>query len=519
MVGGKFMKKRLIGLFIAFVLIIVMASGCGGGSSDTVNNDSGDDSKVSESEIRDDVNIVLEADIATLDPQMSASTCDIQVFINIYDTLVDIDDDGNFIGNLSENWDISEDGLSYTFYLRKGVKFHNGEELKASDVVFSFNRGKESPYLEGQLVAIKDVEAIDDYTVKINLNYSYAPLLLALYDQVQILNEKAVTEAGDSYGEHPIGTGAYKFVSHNIGEKVVLERFDDYFKGKAPIKNVVFKVITDENTALIALETGDADFSYKIPMISVPSVMGNKDLATYEIDTVRLNYVLMNTEQAPFDNVKLRQAINYAIDKYTIVQVAEEGMGEVTDSIFSPDIFGYSDIDGYEYNPEKAKELLKEAGYGDGLTLTFKTLDGIYKKAAEIIQENLRNVGITVNIEVEEKNAYIQDLVSGNYEFGNIGVSVGKDADQYSIVFMSGEQANFSKYSDEELDNLFAKGRETIDKTRRLEIYKEVAQKISDEAVIVPLYYPKIICVSRSKLDVGYIDPQEHTKVYYMNWK
>lgn len=513
------MNKKVISLILVFGLVLGVFFGCADTKSNSENEESNNGDGVSIKDRRDDVILVLETDIATLDPQMSASGADLDVFINIYNSLIDIDENGDFIGELAEYWEISDDELVYTFYIREDVKFHNGEELKASDVVFSFNRGKSSPYLEGQLLAIKDVVAIDDCTVRINLNYAYAPFLLSLYDQMQILNENAVLEAGDLYGEQPIGTGPYKFVSHSIGNEVVLERFDDYYKGPAPIKNVTFKIITDSNTALIALETGDVDFTYKIPMISVPSIKENKDIQTYEIDTIRLLYVLMNTETEPFNDIKLRQALNYAIDKLTIVQVAEEGMGEVTESIFSSDIFGYSEIKGYDYNPEKAKKLIKEAGYEDGLTISFKTMDGVYKKAAEIIQENLRNIGVTVNIEVEEKNAYIQDLVSGNYEIGNIGVSVGKDADQYSIIFMSGEQANFSKYSNPELDQLFSEGRETTQNNERIKIYKEVAQFISDEAIIVPLYYPKVICASQKGLKVGYIDPQEHTKIYEMYWE
>lgn len=512
------MKRNCFNLALMLVLISSILFGCTNSDSEmkeTVGNGTTENTQ----DKKENIVLVLDNDIATLDPQMSASGVDLQVFINIYDSLVDIDSEGNFVGNLAESWEVSEDGLTYLFNIRENVKFHNGEILTASDVAFSFNSAKSSPYLEGQFLAVRDVEVIDEYKIRVNLNYSYAPFLLSLYDQLLILNEKAVTESGDSYGENPIGTGAYKFVSHSIGEEVVLERFDDYFKGSASIKNVIYKIITDNNTALIALETGDVDFAYKIPMISVPAIIENDEINTFEIDTIRLLYVLMNTEKEPFNNLKLRKALNYAIDKDTIIQVAVEGMGSVTNSIFSPDIFGYSEINGYEYDVEKAKVLIKEAGYSEGLTLTFKTMDGVYKKIAEVVQENLRNVGIVVEIEVGEKNAYIQDLVTGNYEFGNIGVSVGMDADQYSIVFSSEEQANFSKYSNEKLDELFAVGRKTIEKEERIKIYNEVAQTISDEAVIVPLYYPKTICAARSGLHVGHIDPQEYTRVYDMFWE
>jgi len=509
------LKKNIYLLILSLVLSMLVGCGSKGattGESKDVANSKGD--------AKDSVTLVLDADIATLDPTTSASMQDLRVYSNIYNTLITKDESDNFAPVLAESWDVSDDGLTYTFHLKKGVKFHNGEELKASDVVFTFNSAKESPYLEGQVIAVKDAVAVDDYTVQINMSYPYAPFLLSIHDTIYILNEKAVKEGGENYGENPVGTGPYKFVKHDIGEKVVLERFDDYFNGQAPIKNVEFKVITDLNTSLIALETGDVDFIYEIPMISAESVKANKDLDAHEYDSIQLSYVLMNTEKEPFNNKLLRQAINYAIDKDTIIQIAAEGMGNKTEGVLSKDIFGYSeDVKGYKYDIEKAKDLLTKAGYPNGLEITFKTMDGTYKKAAELIQENLRAIGITVKLELEEKNAYIQDLVSGNYEFGNISVSVGKDADFYALLFRTGEQANFSKYSNADVDQLFEKARKSNDNAIRLEDYKKVMQMISDEGVIVPLYYPINICASKVMLNVGIIDPQGYTHVVDMSWK
>jgi peptide/nickel transport system substrate-binding protein len=501
-------KKLIYGLIFTFLLTMVTA----GGVNPAVAN-----AKTSKA-VKDKVTLVLGGDIATLDPQKSASTEDYRVFANIFDTLIKVDKSGKFIPSLASSWKISKDGKKYTFTIRKGVKFHNGIELTASDVVFTFERAKKSPYMAEQVAEVGTVKAIGNYVVEINLKHVYAPFLLSL-DTIDVLSEKTVNAAGAKFGEKPIGTGPYKFVSHSIGQKVILVRNDNYFKGKASIKNVEFKVITDENTALIALQTGEVDFSYQIPVISKQTIANDKKLAIHEFNGLNLTYVLMNNSVKPFNNKLVRQAMNYAIDKESIVLVAEEGMGTVTQSIFSKDVFGYSNIKGYEYSPEKAKALLTKAGYPNGFKITFKTMDGPYQKAAQRIQEDLRKIGVTVDIVSGEKNAYIQDLVKGNYEMGNISCSLGKDADFYGIVFKTGEQANFSKYSNPKVDSLFKAGKATTDVKQRLKTYASVAQLLSDDGAIVPLYYPKTMFVGKSDLKIGLIDPVGIIYVYEMSWK
>ena len=207
------------------------------------------------------------------------------------------------------------------------------------------------------------------------------------------------------------------------------------------------------------------------------------------------------------------------MDKDKVITVATEGLAAKTDSIFSKDIFGYSEIKGYEYNTEKAKQLLTQAGYPNGFTVTFKTLEGPFNKAAQSVQEDLAKIGITVKIEVGEKNAYIQALQKGDYAMGNISVSVGSDADYYDMLFRTGMQANFSKYSNKKVDELFTSGKGITEKEKRLEIYKQVAQAISDDAAIVPLYYPKSLYAGNANLNVGYIDPIGITYVNEMSWK
>lgn len=500
------MSMRKLSLLLTLVLIIGMISGCG---TNTVTT--------SIAPTKDSIKLVLENDIATLDPLQSASLVDNRVFTNIFETLVKVDESNKILPVLAESWEISGDQKTYTFKLKKGVKFHNGEELKASDVVFTFNQGMKSPYQANRVGSVKEAKASGDNTIQVELKASDATFLLSL-TEFYIHNEKAFVEGGKTYGEHPIGTGPYKFVKHDAGQRIVLGKFDGYHGKPAPINNVEFRVITDLNTALVALETGEVDFLYNIPKISKQDIAKNPKLSLHQYNSIRLYYVLMNTLAEPFKNQLVRQAMNYAINKESIVQVAEEGMGTVTKGIFSKDIFGYSDINGYKYDPQKAKGLLAEAGYPDGFKVTFRTMDGEFKKAAEIIQENLRAIGVTADIQVSEKNAYIQDLVKGNYQMGNLAVSSGKDVGLYSVIFKTGQQGNFSKYSNPVADQLFDKGKTTV-REERLAIYAQLAQTLSDDAVVVPLYYPIGVTAGLADLKVGYINPTGILSVADMSWK
>ena len=516
------MKRKNLIYVLVLTLLLSLLAGCGGNEKTVqVNepNETGGGVEEPSKPVKDSVIIAIGADIATLDAHFSASATSYEVFINLYDPLIELDEvSREFVPCLAEDWEIGEDNATYIFKLKKGVKFHNGEELKASDVVFSLNRAKTSPYQASQTSQIKDVTEIDEYTVQVTVTEPFAPFLLSM-SYISILNEKAVTESGEAYGENPVGTGPYKYVRHDIGERVVLERFDEYFRGPASIKNVEYQVITDANTTVIALETGEVDFAYVIPMISRQSIVDNPELTTHEFESITFNYSIMNNEIEPFNNLLVRQAINYAVDKEAIIQIAEEGMGKVTDSIFNKHIFGYSEnVKGYEYNPEKAKELLAEAGYPDGFEITLKTMES-QKKVAQIIQEDLNKIGITANVEVCEKNAYIQDIIGGNYEMGNLGITVGTDAEFFSIAFHSTGGLNVSKYNNPRVDALFEEAKTILDKNERIARYEELSQILVDDAVVVPLYFPTKAYAAHKDLKIRYIDSGGTAKLIDMSWQ
>lgn len=513
------MINRKIIYVIVLTLLLSLMAGCGQ-SLKTVQSDNPNETNVgTEEQLKDTVVLDLLFDISTLDPHYSAATYNERVYTNIYDTLIRVDKSGEFVPWLAENWEISEDKLTYTFNLKKGVKFQNGEELKASDVVYTIKRAKESPYMASQTEQIKDIVAIDEYTVQIILKKPCAPFLLIISFQ-NILNEKAVIKAGEDYGENPIGTGPYKFVRHDIGQRVVLESFEDYFQGSAPIKNVEFKIIGEATTAMIALETGEIDFTFNVPMIARKSIINNPKFMTHEVETVHLNYMIMNNEAEPFNNKLVRQAMNYAINKEAVIQIAAEGIGEKAKSILNKFTFGYSEnIKGYAYDPEKAKQLLAEAGYTDGFETSIISIGGATQKIVEVVQENLSNIGVTAKIEMLEANAGIQDIKSGNYEMSYMGMTLLQDADDHSLCYHSTGDFNVSRYNNPRVDELFDEARTILDRSERSERYEELLQILEDDAVVVPLYFTTRVYASNKDLKIGHIDAMEVVRIADMSWK
>jgi peptide/nickel transport system substrate-binding protein len=504
------MKKSAI-YFLVFVMLMAVLTGCGSGDGDSGDASKGESAK-------DSIILAISADMASLDPLNSSLETDHYIWSGIFDTLV-IDVDGEILPSLAKSWGISDDGLTYTFHLEEGVKFHNGEELKADDVVFSIKAAKESGYISGYVDQVSDAVAVDNYTVETILSSPNAAFLLAL-TKVPIENEKAVNEAGENFGQQPIGTGPYKFVRHDVGESIILERFDDYFQGPASIKNVEFRVISDDNTAAVALKSGDVDYLYRVPVTSIPGMESDPNFSVHYFDYASLFMVLMNCTAEPFDNVLVRQAINYAIDKDPIIQGVEEGYAKQADGAFGEMIFGHSaDVKGYTYDIEKAKELLAQAGYPDGFTVTYLTLSaGPLRKSAEILQEQLSKIGITVEIDSREATSAITDLRNGNFQIATIQNAFPPDAENWKLLYASESGLNWSFYKNPKVDELFLSGAATTDTAERLAVYKEVAQLLNDEAVVAPLYWKVGVEIGKSDLQVGYIDTSGIPKVAEMSW-
>lgn len=502
-------NKRFLMIVSAVMIFALALTGCGQGGGEDVAAE------------KEELVIAQGADAKSLDPHGTNDQPSSRVSKQIYDTLVVTNTDMELKPGLAEEWNQVDD-KTLEMKLREGVKFHNGEELKASDVKFTFERMLESDKVNHIVEAIDKIEVVDDYKIRIITKEPFGPLLAHLsHTASSILNEKAVTEAGDDYGQKPVGTGPYKLVEWAAGDKIVLEKFEDYYRGPAEIKRVIFKNIPEGTNRAIGLETGEIDIAYEIEPIDKDRVANDENLQLIEDKSLSMDYIGFNTQKAPFDNKLVRKAVNHAINIDQIIEVVQNGAADRANSPIGPKVFGYNaDIELYDYNPEKAKELLAEAGYENGFETTIWTNDNpVRKQIAEITQAQLKEIGIDAKIEMLEWGSYLDRTAAGEHDMFILGwVAVTADAD-YGLYAMfhsadTGSAGNRSFLKNDEVDRLLEEGRVAVDVSKREDIYKQAQEIIVDEAPATLLYY-KTQNAGAQKYVKGFkLHPAGHHSVY-----
>lgn len=507
-------KRISVALLLVFSLMLTTLAGCGGGSS---ANDGE----------RTDLNYALSAEPNSLDPMAIAMMSTFTVTYAIYDNLVEADVDGNYVPSLAEKYEISDDELTYTFYLRQDVKFHDGTPMTADDVVYSINRTIEKGWAFDMTAAIDRVEKVDDYTVNLILSKPFGAMIGSLASPYFSIMSKAYAEANgeDAVERAPMGTGAYKFVEWVSGDHIKVEANEEYFGGAPSIKEITFKPITDKNTGLVALQAGETDVFLNINNSDIETVKEDENLAFYSTDLAAVLSLNMNIEKAPLDDVKVRQAINYAINRDNIIVGALEGNGTIANSAIPPTCDGYSDkVAGYEYNLEKAKSLLQEAGQ-ENLSLTIKIKeDAKVQKVAQIVQSDLKQAGIDVEIEIMEGGAYSTAVYAeGDYEM-TISSWCAMFTDAYSLLYSQyhkdcyGSTGNITHVVSDELSQ---KLEDAATKTgdEKIAAYEDVAQDIHDEAYVASLVYEQTTITTNANLQGVEADALGVYKVKRFSWK
>lgn len=434
--------------------------------------------------------VVMGADARSLDPQRTNDQPSARVMKQIYETLMHQTEDLEIQPGLAESYEVVSP-TEFIFTLKQGVKFHNGEELTSHDVKYTFERMREINAPAAFLVAALDrVEVIDDYSFKMVLNFPFGPFIAHLgHPATAIINRKAVEAAGEDYGRNPVGTGPFQFVEWRSGDAIVLERYDDYHKGPAMSERIRFRFIAEDTNRAIALETGEADIIYDVGPNDFAGLEANDALTTYQTVGLTTFYMGFNAEKKPFDDVRVRRAINLALDVELATEVAFQGYASAAKGPLAPTVmFANQELPGYGYDPEEAKRLLAEAGYADGFTTSIWTNDNpIRIRYAEIFQEQLDQVGITTRIEIMEFAPYLDRTAQGEHDMFMLGwVAVTGDADYglYSLFHSSqfGDAGNRTFWGNDEVDRLLDLAKESPDFAEREAAYARAQEIIFEEA-------------------------------------
>ena len=445
-----------------------------------------------------------------LDPHITSAMSSFQILENILDTLVTLDADQNIVPALAESWEVSDDNLQWTFYLRDDVVFTNGRSMTAEDVVYTYDRMLDPETGSGNawmLAGVEDVSALDDYTVQFTLEAPNPALLskLAMNKAVGIIARESVEDG--TINTTPIGTGPFKISDFQPGVRVLLERNEDYWQEGLPYLDAVdIRIITDDTVRRTALITGDVDWVFAVPLQGVDELKGRDDVIVDDVPAGAYYYLGVNLESGPLADGQVRQAIAHAINRQNIAAAAAFGHAEVTqDPIPSSSVwhFGYAP---YDYDPERSRTLLAEAGFEDGFEIEIMPTTELEHtiRMAQVIQSDLAAVGIQATIRTLEWAEWLEEQGDGNYDTYVCSWNGLVDPDDFFYAqHRSGEIFNFTGYSNPSVDELLDAGRATADVDERRDIYAEVNRAIVDDAPYIYIYNPLNIQAYRPEVQ-GY---------------
>lgn len=476
------------------------------------------------------------SEVANLNPHIQPRTPDSNVQYMIYSFLVMPDEQLNYVGDLAESWDISEDGTVYTFHLREGVKWHDGEDFNADDVVFTltalanpnYNGGSDgrvlsivgaADYQAGNADSVSGIKKVDDYTVEITLDSPNAAFLSNMYTCIlpeHILgSEDPATWGQDDFNRAPVGTGKYKFVEWKSGQYIQLERNDDYYGTLPSIKDVTVK-FGDDTTLVASLLNSEIDVLYNLPATEIENVEIMDGVSVYNYEQMTVTYIGLNQLVDSLSDLRVRQALAHGIDKQKIINtVYGEGNAYICEDVFPTNHWSHSEtVTTYEYDPEKSKALLEEAGYtmndstgyyekdGQTLHLTYdmsSSTDG--KSVAAMIQQQWKEIGVEMEV-IEQDFATLaytkllpgeatEETTADSFQCYTLGFGVEADPQEYNEYFSTSTGAgswNFIHYSNPEVDELFKQQLLLTNVDERAECFHKIADLISQDLPWIPLY-------------------------------
>ncbi|MGC9333715.1 MAG: ABC transporter substrate-binding protein [Anaerolineae bacterium] len=443
----------------------------------------------------------------------------------LYDPLVFQDNDGNIGPGLAERWDISEDGTEYTFYLRQGVTFHNGEAFTADDVIatWEYGKGEGSAWPDRYSIA-ETVEKIDDYTVKITTDGPKPLLLITMHDFWSIIPDEYMAAVGvDGFQENPVGTGPFMFVEWVKGDHITFQANPNYWReGMPKVETLIFRPVPESSTRVAAIQTDEIDVIQRLSAEEAQGLLGAEGVRVIKYPVARIFYIAFNNLTSgvglPTEDAKVRQAMNYAVDVDAIIDALFSGFGKRAAGYVATDEMGYGIVEPFPYDPDKALDLLAEANYGDGFEMDMACPAGAYgsfEEVCEAIAGYLGEVGIQINLEIMESGQY-WDL-EANKElpplFGDSWADESGEAYNRLRGALGGWDAPYSAWSDPEIDRLLDEISAEVDIAERTALYEELQVYMHDNPPFIYLYEPFTFEAVRDRVQNYNPRPSE---IYYL---
>jgi peptide/nickel transport system substrate-binding protein len=456
-------------------------------------------------------------DPKTLDPINTDIAEAVHVLTNVFDTLVTYDDETTeIVPALAESWEHSEDGLTWTFRLRPGVTFHDGTPLTSEAVKVSLERLTQEkhplafdtarPYRSAYAM-IDQIETPDESTVVLKLKAPSAILLanLAMFP-ASIVSPTALTKLGEKSAEHPVGTGAFKFVEWSRDEKLVTAAFDEHWRGRPKIDQLIFVPVRENATRVQRLSRGEIHLADSLTPVELDSLAKRSELAVQEAVGMNVAYLAMQTEKPPLDKLDVRRAIYMAIDKRALVKLGYAGHAQPAVSMVPPAMWGYSDaFEVPPYDPPAAKALLEQAARQHGFSLPLKLRLSVMNQARPYLpqpqaiqgylKEALAQIGVEVSIDARDVNQHFEHLMAGRHELGLAGwFSDNSDPDNFLYSLLDSDNIseagnNLSRYRSERFHELMLAGQKELDTAKRLELYREAQALVAQDLPVVPLVH------------------------------
>jgi peptide/nickel transport system substrate-binding protein len=507
-------------LSVILFLILLLLAGCANEQSN-----SGPQEKAYKPTAYGD--IIVRGDIgdaSNLIPILASDSASHSIAGLIYNGLVKYDKNMNIVGDLAESWDISKNGLVITFHLRKGVKWHDGRPFTAKDVLYTYQvtvDPKTPTAYAGDFLKVKKAEVLDDYTFRVTYDKPFAPSLISWSSAIlprHLLEGQDITKS--SLARHPVGTGPYLFKEWLAGQKIVLVSNADYFEGRPYVGGHVTRIIPDMATMFLELRARNIDMMGLTPLQYTRQTENNlfrQSFDKYRYLAFAYTYLGYNLKHPFFVDKRVRQAISYAINKEEIISGVLLGLGKPATGPYKPGTWAYNEnVKTYSYNPQKARELLRAAGWTktnndgflekDGLPFTFELITNqgneTRQKCAEIIQRQLKEVGIDVKIRILEWAAFINDFINKRrFEAVILGWTIPLDPDAYDVWHSSKtapEELNFISYKNPEVDALLEKARSTFDQKLRKKYYDRFQEILVEDQPYTFLYVPdELVVISK----------------------